>query len=372
MDIGVWDSSGYTLWNYMLPSMINQYRGSTTNYYIYPDDRMLLFGYFSSFVNAFPGTRTIIRTAANGPWDTTFNHGCDQFITGVFQLKSGKLLLYTPFGSSYDGQPIGRLFQIDTAGNLDTNFRANFPNGELLPLYEDSLGRIYIGGNTITNPANVLDTTSLVRLLPNGDYDTTFNNFGTYRNIITSISVLTEGPGGRLLIGGRILNYQGYSVNNFVITDGNDNYDSVAMQGILGANLFDPAIGRGWTGVFSIEKEQTGSYLVGGSFLGFNNHPTDKLIRLWPRFPVGVKEEEPWEVGVYPVPARLGESVKLRLPQLPSGELLQVHDLQGRLVHQQVLQTPHPAFQLPHSGLYFLQIQNKAGQVHWRGKALVE
>jgi hypothetical protein len=371
LDLGVWDSSGNFLWNYMPPSIINQYRGSTYNYHIYPDDRVLLFGSYTSFVNAFPGIRTIIRTAANGAWDTTFNHGCNQPVTRVFPLKSGKLLLYTPFGSSYDGVPVGRLFQIDTAGNLDTNFRTNFPNGELKPLYEDSLGRIYIGGHTMTNPANVSDTTFLVRLLPNGDYDTTYNNFGTYGNRFTSGEVLTEGPGGRLLIGGLIRKYQGNQVSNFVITDVNGNFDSVAMQGITGADLFDPVQGPGMTNVIAIEKEKTGSYLVGGCFLGFNSHPTEMLLRLWPRFPVGVQELAAWEVKVYPVPARVGEPVWLRLPQLPNGEQLLVYDAQGRLVQKQMLQSTNPSIQLPKSGLYFLQIQNPNGVAHWRGKVVV-
>ena len=115
-----------------------------------------------------------IKLDNNGNIDTAFNHDTDDIVRRIIQYGSDKCLLVGQF-NSYDNIPNKFICRIDSSGEIDTSFNSVFVGGlGIEEVLVQSDGRILVSGNLLIQ--NVADTLQLVRLLPNGEIDSSFNN----------------------------------------------------------------------------------------------------------------------------------------------------------------------------------------------------
>jgi uncharacterized delta-60 repeat protein len=182
------------------------------DYHVYPDGSILMSGAHSLYDTArgFVGIYNLIWFTNTGHLDTTKIHRyCNGVIYEIEQQPDGKFLC-SGTCSTYEGQPVRRVFRVHADGTLDTSFDSQVVGGsvfEFLPLPD---GRVYTAGR-ISRANAIEDTMQVARFLSNGDLDPTFNALNdfdlgelpTTTNNTTGLpSSISFWPGGQLLVTG--------------------------------------------------------------------------------------------------------------------------------------------------------------------------
>ena len=214
-----------------------------------PDGKLLVGGWFDSFDGK--KINQLTRLNIDGTIDSTFNvNGTGptggipyNYINKVVQLDNGKFLI-AGFFESYNNSPIKNFARINKDGSLDATFNLNGLglNGSLKVILPLSDGKILIGGNIVQY--NGVKGSSILRLLPDGTIDNTFNSgqSGTTGGDVYSIS---EQVDGKLIIAGYFSAYNGKPTNrvlrlnqdgtidesfNFILAIENTIYSSVIQK----------------------------------------------------------------------------------------------------------------------------------------------
>jgi uncharacterized delta-60 repeat protein len=182
------------------------------DYHVYPDGSILMSGAHSLYdtVRGFVGIYNLIWFTNTGHLDTTKTHRyCNGVIYEIEQQPDGKFLC-SGSCTTYEGQPVRRIFRVHADGALDTSFDSQVVGGsvfEFLPLPD---GRVYTAGR-ISRANAIEDTIQVARFLSNGDLDPTFNALNdfdlgelpTTTNNTTGLpSSISFWPGGQLLVTG--------------------------------------------------------------------------------------------------------------------------------------------------------------------------
>lgn len=273
--------------------------------------------------------------AQSGSLDASFNvadsgngfgDGANNTISKALKLSDGKILLVGNF-TQYNQTAVNRIVKINTDGSVDSSF--NVGSGADAYVYtatEQADGKILIGGNF--NNYNGVAKYKLARLNADGSLDATFSGTGTGpNNLVNNILAL---PTGKILISGTFslynddytaikiarLNADGSFDSSFLASPGagvsnssisnvyydapNQNYYVVgSFTGFNGATgvtiknlvkLNDSGIvdttfntGSGFNfSANSINMQNDGKLLIGGSFSSFNGTAVQNLIRLTP------------------------------------------------------------------------------------------
>jgi uncharacterized delta-60 repeat protein len=182
------------------------------DYHVYPDGSILMSGAHSLYDTArgFVGIYNLIWFTNNGHLDTTKTHRyCNGVIYEIEQQPDGKFLC-SGTCSTYEGQPVRRVFRVHADGALDTSFDSEVVGGTVFTFLPLADGRFYTAGRI--SRANALeDTMQVARFLPTGALDTTFNalndfdlgdlptTVGNPNGLAASISAW---PGEQLLVTG--------------------------------------------------------------------------------------------------------------------------------------------------------------------------
>ncbi|MBK8582730.1 MAG: delta-60 repeat domain-containing protein [Flavobacteriales bacterium] len=119
------------------------------DYHVYPDGRVLMSGahVLEDSIRAFEGLYSLIWFSNEGYLDTTRTHRlCNGVIYAIEEQPDGKFLC-TGTMTTYEGQPVSRVFRVEADGTLDPNFSAEVqPMGEARDYFTLSDGRILLGG----------------------------------------------------------------------------------------------------------------------------------------------------------------------------------------------------------------------------------
>jgi uncharacterized delta-60 repeat protein len=284
-----------------------------THIEILPDGRMMLCGNFQSYNGQVsPG---IARISADGSFDPGFNVGTG-YGSGCgksFALADGELLALG--SSTYNGSPVSYLAVLDSNGTYVSAFNAGsgpnagighflpLPNGQFVAIGSfttfDGLqrnkmalleanatvvpgfreptgfdgyltaieaqadGKAMVGGSFTRNgPFAVND---LMRLMPDGTVDFSFNAGLGVNGDINAIAVQTD---GKYLVGGSyITQYNGESVGPLFRLHPNGTRDTsynVTLNGYL---------------VYAIEMQPDGKALVAGQFTTVNGQSAQNIVR---------------------------------------------------------------------------------------------
>ncbi len=206
--------------------------------------------------------------AQPGALDLSFNPGAggDSTIWTVAMQPDGKALIGGCF-TTYNGMPTNRLARLNPDGSPDTSF--NTGTGADRKIHAIALqpdGRILVGGDLLTyNGDSVF---KLVRLMPNGLRDTSFNTGLGFGGGIKSLVIQ---PDGKILVGGNMILFNGQSINQITRLMPNGSADSVWQPG-LAAN-----------GAVSCLTLQPDSHIIiGGSFTQYDGQICLRIARAKP------------------------------------------------------------------------------------------
>ncbi|MBX2980009.1 MAG: T9SS type A sorting domain-containing protein [Flavobacteriales bacterium] len=309
------------------------------DYHVFPDGRVLLSGVHA--VNyppgGFSGSHCLVWFTNTGQLDTTRIHRkCNGAVYDIEPLPDGKFLLSGVL-STYEGTPVGRIFRVHADGALDTTFQTTIHWGQAVGYHQQADGKVIAAGRFLFQGDP--DTLHLVRLMPDGQRDESFNNH--LRSWTTQGG--SERPWGGL-----------YPItpDRFIVYGAFEAIDeqprgAIALIDTAG-NLLDDWFGEGGCGswndqglikrsVSGIVPDGDGNYYIWGSYHGYNDGTTNdtqqRMVSRLYGLNVGVPEQEQLRLEVFPNPASTQLTVQLE-HQLP-GAVLLLRDALGREVLQQ-------------------------------------
>ncbi len=229
--------------------------------------KTMVFGNFKKFNGAFASR--IARLLEDGSTDFTFNAqqlGANNTIkTAVLQID-GKIICGGNF-TKYNETSINRIVRILADGAVDDTFGVGTGFDGQIYAMAIQTDRKIIAGGSFTRYNGAL-AGRIIRLLPDGSRDTSFNVGVGLDGIVEAILIQ---PDGKILIGGHFSSFDGHLMSRLIRLNSNGSIDT----------SFN--IGTGFDkNVYTIALQSDQKIIVGGSFLAFNNSPQKRITRLNP------------------------------------------------------------------------------------------
>lgn len=286
---------------------MNSLFASTTHggdFHVYPDGKVLMTGshdLWNVTDTSFMGSQfCLVRWDTTGLPDPTFQHRqcANGIIQKILQLPDGKFLCSGGQGI-YDGHPVGHILRLHPDGELDTAFHTLIDYGIALDYYFYPDGRILCSGYFHT-PEMPDDTLQLIRLLPDGSLDLSFNydldflKFPTWTYVTATANGLFALDSATLLVGGAFTNLNDQWVGGIFAMDtaGNVLEEYFPGMGCDTVVWMNPTIYE--LGLRDFEMSPEGDLYAYGFFHGFDdgyiNDPEQRLIVRLKRVNVGVAE----------------------------------------------------------------------------------
>jgi uncharacterized delta-60 repeat protein len=150
--------------------------------------RVYLGGSFSNY-NSQSGYNHLVRLNADGSLDTTFNAVLNGAVQSIVSLPDGRFYVAGSFSShSSLALPVPGLLRFLPDGRVDASFEAaNLSISSVTALTVDSQGRVIVGASSVR------------RLLPNGAIDPSYTGTVSLGGFVRSLVAL---PDGKILVGG--------------------------------------------------------------------------------------------------------------------------------------------------------------------------
>jgi len=315
------------------------------DFHVFPDGRVLISGLdqVRDSVRGFVGWYSLIWLNNDGSLDTTRIHRQSEGpIVRFKELPDGKFIC-NGSGGMVQGRNVSILFRVDSDGALDTTFNAPFLDYCYTYSYHpQSDGKVVCGGryHFVGSP----DTLSLIRLLPDGQLDPTFNNHLAFRSTYHHLATPS------------VLGIQPIGPDKLAITGSFDQIDGETRGGIAmvdtAGNLLDGYFNSNGCGAYEdgfqqypykfivgITPAMDESYYIYGAYHGYDdgttNDTSQRLISRLYGLNVGIHEQEadqPQPLQIAPNPS--AGSTVFSAPAPLSNTELYIHDGSGRLVWQ--------------------------------------
>ena len=233
------------------------------------DGKILISGAFTKYDNV---TRNYIaRLNADGTLDQTFDPGTGANAGGDFVVQPDGKIIFAGGFTRYNDVPSNHVVRLNPNGSLDTSFRRAYegPTGGVSAVALQPDGKILIAGDFIA------------RLNPDGAIDFSFeqeaqfytNSFG-----VVVFDIVLQ-PDARIIVNGFFSGYDNVSRNGIV---------RLLPNGALDTS-FDPGSGVDLAkGVSLALLQPNGKIVIGGNFVQFNGVERAGLARLQPDGPVDV------------------------------------------------------------------------------------
>jgi uncharacterized delta-60 repeat protein len=164
--------------------------------------RIYVGGIFTTYQGA--STPRLVRLLPNGTRDTSFT-------PPSFNSRVCKIVLVDdkPILVGYFTSPTNSIIKLNLDGSIDTSFNVGtgLTGGGSFPvetITKDASNNVYVGGRFTAYKG--VSAIRMVKILPNGDMDTTFNVGTGFNESVESIDVLTN---GRIIVGGAFTTYKG-------------------------------------------------------------------------------------------------------------------------------------------------------------------
>ncbi len=234
-----------------------------------PDGKIFIGGILTSFGGA-PAPR-LARLHPDGSPDMGFvptmaNLGANGDIRSLGIQNDGKYIIGGVF-TQYGGQNVGRIVRLDTNGLTDAAFQHTpGANNEVLAIEPQADGRILISGFFSSYHGQAFN--GFTRLMPNGSIDSSFL-VGNGSNL--SPIVIRALPGGKILIGGTFVSYQGQPIQRIARLHAN---------GTLDTSFVPASIPSG--GINRMEVQPDGRIIIAGTFASVGGVTVNRIARLMP------------------------------------------------------------------------------------------
>ncbi|MFZ1694978.1 MAG: T9SS type A sorting domain-containing protein [Flavobacteriales bacterium] len=344
------------------------------DYHVFEDGRVVLGGrhMLSDSIRGFVGAHCLTWFSNQGYLDTTRTHRpCNGVLTTMKELPNGQFMGSGSM-STWEGQPASRIFRFNADGSLDPAFQANAIWGAaycFLPLPD---GRVYAGGQF--RIAGIPDTLNLVRFMPDGALDASFDNTVRYRfedllhpelppwGLVRTVYPLN---GEQLIVTGNFSHINGVPRGGIALVDDsgsllNDYFTGEGCGGYFyQPNTSQPPVSYARV-VSGIAPSPDGQYFIWGAYHGYDDGTTnDTLQRMVSRlhgFNVRVPEVKQVHLRAYPNPAK--DNITIEIAEFLRGATAVLRDAWGREVLRQELteQATHLSTRTLSNGIYSIQL----------------
>ncbi|MEZ7505827.1 T9SS sorting signal type C domain-containing protein [Flavobacterium sp. Arc2] len=240
---------------------------NNTVYKVLPlaDNKTMVFGSFTTF-NGVSSAR-IARLQEDGTLDPTFNSSAvdaNNIIRSAIIQQDGKIVIAGSF-TSYNGVSVNRIARVLSNGAIDPSFSiGTAANNLIYALAMQTDGKIIVVGNfTLFNGAVA---NRVLRLLPSGALDTSFNVGAGADGIVEAVLVQSD---GKIVVGGRFSNFNGSSYNRLARLNSDGSLDSGFSVGVG----FDK-------NVYALAVQSDNKLIVGGIFLNYRGSAAKRVLRL--------------------------------------------------------------------------------------------
>lgn len=243
--------------------------GTVFSVQVQPDDHVLLAGDFTTFNGQ--ANRSVVRILPSGQRDTSFQTGtgADGRVNNLRLLPDGRVFLGGIF-NNFNGAPSKNLVRLLPNGARDTAFNVGTGlNNEVLGMEGFADGSVLLGG--FFGQYKGAPTTQPLKILPNGARDTTFNLGGTGTSGL--IEVIRQQPDGKILVAGTITQYNGQAVGRGVIR---------LLPNGQRDTTFNTGTGLASGTFRAMALQGDGKIILAGNFSSFNGRAVQRLIRLHP------------------------------------------------------------------------------------------
>ncbi len=221
---------------------------------------------------------------ADGYMDTSFHIGdgleessvMTPKVSALFEQTDGSIILAGVF-DSYDGTPVDNIVKISPDGTPDFNYFSdlNVTQNAVVNIMKRSDGSMLLGGpGHFTSISTGFTTRCLARILPNGEIDTSFY-IGTSGGGI-EINDVQLGPNEEVYLGGKFGSFLGNPYKDIVRILPNGTIDTTFQTSIGFQDLTGGASSR----VYEILPLPNGQVIVLGYFDHFNGTPVNGIVRL--------------------------------------------------------------------------------------------
>lgn len=174
------------------------------------DDIIYIAGYFKDYNGV--ASQSIVGVDLNGTIVKTFSALPADSQVNDFALQSdGRIIVIGHF--KFPGGD-KRVVRLNADGSLDDSFFLASATGNILVVTTDEMDRIYFGGSFMT--MNGALSNSLVRLLPDGNLDTSFDIQAGFDDNVLTLALLPE---GHVAAGGYFKKFNNEVANGFLILD---------------------------------------------------------------------------------------------------------------------------------------------------------
>ncbi|WP_294669705.1 T9SS type A sorting domain-containing protein [uncultured Fluviicola sp.] len=236
---------------------------------VQPDGKILVGGNFTTY-NSKPANR-IIRLNPDGSWDKTFQTSVQGYnVTEIEVLANNQILIAGDF-NEVNGTAAYGIALLNPDGQLASGFSSgtafisgNWSQAGIMGLTVQPDQKILVTGSFTTY--NGVPCNGIVRLLPNGSIDPSFNTSGVDHYIY---KILVQ-PDGKLIAAGYFTNCQGNTAVNICRLTANGDFDPTFQPGIsTNTSAF----------IFDIAFQSNGKILACGNFSSFNGQTFGGLMR---------------------------------------------------------------------------------------------
>lgn len=347
------------------------------DYHVFPDGRVVMSGNHTLYdsIRGFEGPHNFIWFSNQGYLDTTRTHRSGNgALYDFIELPDGKFIAGT-FGTVYDGRPTSRVQRMHPDGSLDTTFFAGVQWGEAQCFLPAGGGRVYAGG-MFGLAANPSDTLHLVRFLPNGELDPSFNNHLSFEK-----GSELDGTGAIIFAMHPLAEDRILALGRFVKVDGEDHFglaivDTTGALVPLGAGTgCGPTTYQGFTSRTFLGAVQAGgdALYVYGNYHGYDDGlMNDTLQRFVSRLDIGSlyvgEAEAPLRsatlLRAYPNPTN-GELVVELSPTHYEQHMIALRDALGRKVLETNGSGTRTVLELTllDDGIYHLEVRAGDGRI---------
>ncbi len=240
--------------------------GTVRTLSIQNDGKLIVGGEFLNYNGS--TTPYLCRLQTDGSKDAGFNLGAafnGKIYASVIQVD-GKIIVAGAF-TTYNGIPSGRLVRLNIDGSRDVSFDTTIAvsSGTVYGLALQSDGKlIVVGSFTKYNGATA---NRIVRLNPNGEFDT---SFVTGTAATSTIDDVVIAPDGKIVLSGTFSEFNGSS-----------NYSKLVRLNAGGSIDTTFSIGTGFDDTIeAIAVQPDGKIIVGGSFLNYKGTSKNRIVRL--------------------------------------------------------------------------------------------
>jgi uncharacterized delta-60 repeat protein len=223
------------------------------------------------------GGSALIRLFPDGRYDTNFSP-VSAFPSKVVPavLSDGRIILGTTQSNSLAyGQCA---FRLDSNGVVDESFHTEVVYGHAASVVLAPDGGIFLGGTFDYSQGAGFVTRAVIRLLPDGATDASFEAgeflpSTVYYQTPSTVEAMVLQPDGRLVVGGRFTQAAGHACDRVARLNANGSVDSSFVLGTPGTNVGAVVLAMAW-------QTFDGKLLVGGEFDSLQGVARPGLTRL--------------------------------------------------------------------------------------------